>query len=111
MMGKKKESRSLQMIKKTSNDINQLFNELTTGLSHEYLYTDDRNDDNAIKGALDIINELKENFLKKTKEAMDIILDEEDADAVKEAEEKIEVILEGKKEEEDQNRVPLPKMT
>ena len=74
---KNKESKSLKMIRRTSNDIIQLFNELTTDLSHEYLYSKDKKDNDAIKRSLDIINDLKENFLNKSKEAMEIILDEE----------------------------------
>lgn len=106
MMGKKKESRSLQMIKKTSNDINQLFNELTTGLSHEYLYSEDKKDDSAIKGALDIINELNENFLERVKVAMDLIIDEQNGK--KKYEDPVIVSVNEEIEEEvKSNRVPL----
>jgi len=65
-------SKAASAIKRTSSDINQLFNELSTGLSEEFLCTDDSSATD-IREALDIINNLKDEFLAGTKNALRIL--------------------------------------
>ncbi len=88
------EEKAINLIKRTSSDINQLYNELGTELSEEFLKSDDTVESDSIRKALDIITAQKEHFLTAAKNAIMILKKEE---AEKE-EEKLEVILEDKKE-------------
>lgn len=88
------EEKAINLIKRTSSDINQLYNELETELSEEFLKSDDAMESDSIRKALDIITAQKDKFLISAKNAIMILKKEE---AEKE-EEKLEVILEDKKE-------------
>ena len=87
------EEKAINLIKRTSSDINQLYNELGTELSEEFLKSDDTMESDSIRKALDIITAQKEQFLTAAKNAIMILKKEE---AEKE-EEKLEVILEENK--------------
>ena len=94
MMKKKNlttEEKAISILKRTGSDINQLFNELTTELSEEFLNSDESFDYNKIKESLNIINYQKELFLNSMKKALNIL---QDKDIKKEKDE------EEKKEEE-----------
>ena len=80
MMKKKNlttEEKAISILKRTGSDINQLFNELTTELSEEFLNTDESFDYGKIKESLNIINDQKEQFLNSMKNALNILQDKE----------------------------------
>ncbi len=89
------EEKAINLIKRTSSDINQLYGELESELSEEFLKTDNEKESENIKKALDIISDQKEKFLVRIKSALADLQDKKDT------EEKIEVINEDKKAPEE----------
>lgn len=80
------EEKAITILKRTGSDINQLFNELTTELSEEFLNSDESFDYNKIKESLNIINEQKELFLNSMKKALNILQDKKKCEEEKKEE-------------------------
>lgn len=78
------EEKAISILKRTGSDINQLFNELTTELSEEFLNTDESLDCSKIKESLNIINDQKEQFLISMKHALNILQDKKTCEDKKE---------------------------
>lgn len=88
------EEKAITILKRTGSDINQLFNELTTELSEEFLNADESFDYTKIKESLNIINDQKEQFLNSMKKALNILQDKKKCEEEKKEEEPLTVINE-----------------
>jgi hypothetical protein len=78
-MKKKNENelKAVSIMKRTCSDINQLYGELSAELSEEYLNDDNSKISTNIKTALEVINELHDEFLIKSKDAISALIKSE----------------------------------
>lgn len=78
-MKKKNENelKAVSIMKRTCSDINQLYGELSAELSEEYLNDDNSKISSNIKTALEVINELHDEFLIKSKDAISALINSE----------------------------------
>ena len=95
------ELKAVSIMKRTCSDINQLYGELSNALSEEYLNDDNSHVASDIKEALEVINDLHEEFLIKSKAAISTLIKSENTENANEKT-PLEVLNESfKKKDED----------